>query len=135
MEDSEVFHSDFPGLTTSAASKTLANLLSEEKTTWSLKNLSYDDGCKQLDAIPTKWDTTSVKFEASYSFETISPLLEYPQCQHFALWALKVQTTKSCCKYVSKYQKTISPVFCKYLFTNDVVNLLTWIELVCFGSK
>ena len=82
------------------ASKTLANLLSEGKTAWSFKNLSYDDGCKQLDAIPTKWDNTSVKFEASYSFETISPLLEYPQCQYFALWALKVQTTKSCCKYV-----------------------------------
>ena len=87
------------------ASKTLANLLSEGKTTWSFKNLSYDDGCKQLDDIPTKWDT-SVKFEMKYdTFETIFPLLESPQCQYFALWALKVQTTKSCCKYVLKYQK------------------------------
>ena len=99
------------------ASKTLANLLSEGKTTWSFKNLSYDDGCKQLDAIPTKFDT-SVKFEASYSFKTISPLLEYPEYQYFALWALKVQTTKSCCKYVLKYQKSD--------FTN-VLQILFWV--------
>ena len=96
----EFFEADLYADANHYASKTLANLLSEGKTTWSFKNLSYDDGCKQLDAIPTKWDNTSVKFEASYSFKTISPLLEYPQCQYFALWALKVQTTKSCCKYV-----------------------------------
>ena len=84
------------------ASKTLANLISEGKNTWSFKNLSYDDGCKQLDALPTKFDT-NVKFEMKYdTFETIFPLLESPQCQYFALWALKIQTTKSCCKYVLK---------------------------------
>ena len=80
------------------ASKTLANLISEGKTAW-INRQSYIDACKQLDAIPTKWDT-NVKFEGSYStFKTISPLLESPQCQYFALWALDVHTTKSCCKY------------------------------------
>ena len=100
------------------ASKTLANLLSEGKTTWSFKNLSYDDGCKQLDAIPTKFDT-NVKFEMKYdTYEKISTLLESPQCQYFALWALKVKTKKSCCKYVLKYQKRD--------FTN-VLQILFWV--------
>ena len=87
------------------AAKTLANLLGEGKTAWSFKNLSYDDGCKKLDAIPTKFDT-NVKFEMKYdTYQTFLPLLESPQCQYFALWALKVQTTESCCKYVLRYQK------------------------------
>jgi hypothetical protein len=100
----EYFEADLYADANHYASKTLANLLSEGKTTWSFKNLSYDDALKKLDTVPTKSET-NVKFEASYSFETIVPLLEYPQCQYFALWALKVQTTKSCCKYVLKYQK------------------------------
>ena len=57
------------------ASKTLANLLSEGKTAWSVE--SYNYACRHLDSIPTKWDTDNVKFEMKYdTFKTIYPLLE-----------------------------------------------------------
>ena len=126
----DFFKSDYYADANHYESKTLANLLSEGKSKWSFKNLSYDDGCKQLDAIPTKWDNTSVKFEASYSLRTISPLLEYPQCQYFALWALKVQTTKSCCKYVLRYQKNNFTNVLQML-TYSQCGQLTWIERAC----
>ena len=80
------------------ASITLANLISEGQIAWE-NSQSYNDALKQLDALPTKWET-NVKFEQSYStFKRISPLLKSPQCQYFALWALETHTTKSCCKY------------------------------------
>ena len=95
---SEFFEADLYADANHYASKTLANLISEGKTAW-ISSQSYKDACMQLDAVPTKWDN-NVKFEESYSnFKTISPLLKSPQCQYFALWALKVGTTKSCCKY------------------------------------
>ena len=84
--------------TNHGASKTLANLISEGKTAW-VNSQKYSRACKQLTAVPTKRNT-NVKFEQSYStFKTISPLLKSPKCQFFALWALDVHTTKSCCKY------------------------------------
>ena len=94
----EFFEADLYADANHYASKTLANLISEGKTAW-ISSQSYKDACMQLDAVPTKWDN-KVKFEECYSdFKTISPLLKSPQCQYFALWALKASTTKSCCKY------------------------------------
>ena len=104
----EFVEANFYSDTNHYASRTLANILSDGKSSWSIKSLSYNDACKKLDAIPNKFDT-NVKFEMAYdSFETILSLLESPECQYFALWALKVHTTKSCCKYIPKYNKNMS---------------------------
>lgn len=94
----EFFEADLYAEANHEASKTLANLISEGKAAW-INSQSYKDACMQLDAVPAKLDN-NVKFETFYSnFKTLSPLLESPQCQYFALWALKAHTTKSCCKY------------------------------------
>ena len=91
----EFFEADVYSDVNHYASKTLANVLSEGKTAWSVVE-SYNDALYNLDKITTKW----VKFEMKYdTFKTIYPLLESPQCQYFALWSLKVHTSQSCCKY------------------------------------
>ena len=95
----EFIEADFYSDANHYASRTLANLLSDGKSSWLIKSLSYNYVCQKLDTVPDKLDT-NVKFEMEYdTFKTILPLLESPECQYFALWALKVHTTKSCCKY------------------------------------
>ena len=86
----------------------LVNVVKDGQESWSITNPTFDETCQKMDRFLEKWEISEdVKFTGVYtSFEPILPLLELPQCQHFALWTL------ACCTRMIKS---------KYLFVS-----MTW---------
>jgi len=68
----------------------LVQMVKDGKESWSITNPSYTATCQKMDEILKKWEISEdVKFTCHYGgFKSILPLLEFPQCQHFALWTL-----------------------------------------------
>ena len=84
----------------------LVQMVKDGKESWSITNPSYTATCQKMDEILKKWEISEdVKFTGGYeSFEPILPLLEFPQCQHFALWTLACCTRRIKSKnYVCTY--------------------------------
>ena len=79
----------------------LAQMVKDGQETWSITKPSYTATCQKMDGILKKWEISeNVKFTLMYdSFEPIFPLLEFTQCQHFALWTLACVTRTVKSKY------------------------------------
>ena len=79
----------------------LAQMVKDGQETWSITKPSYTATCQKMDEILQKWEISEdVKFTLWYSdLESIFPLLEFPQCQHFALWTLACVTRTIKSKY------------------------------------
>ena len=80
----------------------LVQMVKDDQETWSISKPSYTATCQKIDRILKKWEISEdVKFRGYYnSFEPILPLLEFPQCQHFALWTLACVTRSVKSKYL-----------------------------------
>ena len=79
----------------------LVNIVKDGQESWSIPDPKFDETCQKMERILKKWDISEdVKFTGYYgSFEPILPLLEFPQCQHFALWTLACCTRRINSKY------------------------------------
>ena len=80
----------------------LAQIVNDDRETWSITNPTYDETCQKMDRILEKWEISeNVKFTLVYpNFNSILPLLEFPHCQHFALWTLACCTRSTKSKYM-----------------------------------
>lgn len=85
-----------------ASVEILVNLVKDGQESWSIPNPTFDETCQKMDRILKKWEISEdVKFTNGYfSFEPIFPLLQFPQCQHFALWTLACCTRRIKSKYL-----------------------------------
>ena len=80
----------------------LVNIVKDGQESWSIPDPKFDETCQKMERILKKWEISEdVKFTGYYiSFEPILPLLEFPQCQHFALWTLACCTRMIKSKYM-----------------------------------
>ena len=79
----------------------LVQIVKDGEETWSITYPTYNATCQKMDRILESWEISEdVKFNLFYNdFEPILPLLEFPQCHHFALWTLACCTRSVKSKY------------------------------------